>query len=232
MIITHAEALKEIILQRFKIPEDQIAVIPHGEFSIYRHWKRETWPEQDGNILFFGRIWPYKGLDYLISAGPAIRKVCSHAWITIAGQGESLERYIAMMIHPEQFEILNHYISHADVVRLFEQASVVVLPYVEASQSGVIPLAYAFGKPVVATAVGGIPEVVSHGEDGLLVPPRDSDALADALIMLLKDRKTRLDMGQNALKKSKNLLSWDNIAQKTEQVYRSVAKENSRRWSK
>jgi glycosyltransferase involved in cell wall biosynthesis len=223
-IITHAEALKKIILQRFDLPGERVAVIPHGEFSIYRHWSKGEWIEQEGNILFFGRIWPYKGLEYLIAAGPAIYQACPQARIVIAGKGEEFERYKAMMIHPEQFEVLNYYIPHTDITRLFQQASVVVLPYVEASQSGVIPLAYAFGRPVVATTVGGIPEVVSHGKDGLLVPARDSSALAEALITLLKDRDTRLQMGRNALIKSNTLLSWASIARLTEDVYRSVGK--------
>jgi glycosyltransferase involved in cell wall biosynthesis len=100
-----------------------------------------------------------------------------------------------------------------------------VLPYTEASQSAVIPLAYAFGKPVVAAAVGSIPEVVDHGQDGLLVPPRDSDALAEAVIGLLKDPETRRRMGQSALKKTRNELSWPVIARKTVEVYQAAIHE-------
>lgn len=225
-VITHAEALKEIILQRFNLPTERVAVIPHGEFSIYRHWNAETWPEQEGNILFFGRIWPYKGLDYLIAAEPAISQACPYARIVIAGQGKDMERYYAMMTHPNRFKVFNYYIPHADVSRLFQQASVVVLPYIEASQSGVIPLAYAFGKPVVATKVGGIPEIVDHGLTGLLVPPRDSDALAEAVISLLQDRETRHRMGQLALEKAKNELSWTTIAQQTMKVYQATIQDH------
>ena len=225
-IIVHAEALKEIILQRFNLPAEYITVIPHGEFSIYRHWNTETWPEQEGNILFFGRIWPYKGLDYLIAAEPAISQACPHARIVIAGRGEDMERYRAMMIHPNRFEVFNRYIPHADVPRLFQQTSVVVLPYIEASQSGVIPLAYAFGKPVVATTVGGIPEVVDHGLTGLLVLPRDSAALAEAVISLLQNQETRLRMGHRALEKTKTELSWTAIARQTIKVYQAALQDH------
>lgn len=221
-LIVHGQALKEILLARHAISPDQIAAIPIGELSIYRYWNNQTWPEQEGTILFFGRIWPYKGLDYLIAAEPAITAACPHARFVIAGRGEDFGRYRAMMAHPERFEVLNEYIPREDIPRLFQQASVVVLPYIEASQSAVVPLAYAFGKPVVATTVGGIPEVVDHGQDGLLVPPRDSNALAEAVISLLQDRETRHRMGQCAVEKTKNELSWTAIAQQTAKVYHLV----------
>ncbi len=224
-LIVHGRALKEVLLSRFAIFPEQIAVIPIGEHSIYRHWNDQSWEEQEGTILFFGRIWPYKGLDYLIAAEPAISAACPESRIVIAGQGEDMDHYRAKMTHPERFEVLNEYIPRADVPRLFQQASIVVLPYIEASQSAVIPLAYAFGKPVVATAVGGIPDVLEDGRDGLLIPPRDSSSLAAAVISLLQDRESRQQMGQRALEKSRNDLSWVTIAQQTAQVYRDVIDE-------
>ncbi len=221
-LIVHGQALKEVLLSKHNIAPKKISAMPIGELSIYTHWSKQPWPEKEGSILFFGRIWPYKGLDYLIAAEPAISAACPQARFVIAGRGESLDRYRAMMTHPERFEIRNDFIPLEDVSKLFQQASVVVLPYTEASQSAVIPLAYAFGKPVVATTVGGIPEVVTHGQDGLLVPPRDSNALAQAVISLLQDPSTRHTMGQSALKKTKNQLSWTTIAEQTVQVYRQI----------
>lgn len=219
-LIVHANAMKEILLERHPIPPDRVAVIPHGEFSIYRHWNDRKWSELEGTMLFFGRIWPYKGLDYLIAAEPIIAAACPQARFVIAGQGEGFGRYHAMMVHPDRFEVLNRYIPRDEVSRLFQQASVVVLPYTEASQSGIIPLAYAFSKPVVATNVGGIPEVIDDGQTGLLVPPRDSNALAEAVISLLQDDERRWQMGQRALEKTENELSWATIARQTTEVYR------------
>ena len=224
-LIVHGQALKEVLLARHTIPSERIATMPIGELSIYRHWDGATWPEREGTILFFGRIWPYKGLDYLIAAEPAISAACPEARFVIAGRGEDLDRYRAMMTHPERFEVLGEFIPRDKVPRLFQQASVVALPYIEASQSAVIPLAYAFGRPVVATAVGGIPDVVEHGRDGLLIPPRDSDALAKAVISLLQDQETRHRMGQRVLEKTRNELSWTTIARRTMKVYQAVAHE-------
>jgi glycosyltransferase involved in cell wall biosynthesis len=211
-----------MLLERHMLSPEKIATMPIGELSIYRHWNSRTWPEQEATILFFGRIWPYKGLDYLIAAEPAISRACPKLRIIIAGRGEDFDRYRSMMIHPERFRVLNEHIPREDVARLFQQASIVVLPYSEASQSAIIPLAFAFGKPVVATAVGGIPEVVAHGKDGLLVPARDSDALAEAVVSLIQDRETRRRMGQRALEKTRNELSWTAIARQTTEVYQAA----------
>ncbi len=107
---------------------------------------------------------------------------------------------------------------------LFRQASVVVLPYIDASQSGVIPVAYTFAKPVVATTVGGLPEMVDDGCTGYLVPPRDSDALADAVVHLLQHPTLRHALGANAKRKAETEWAPDVIAEQTLQVYhRAVA---------
>jgi glycosyltransferase involved in cell wall biosynthesis len=127
------------------------------------------------------------------------------------------------MRHPERFLILNRYIRDDETVQLFQSASVVVLPYIESSQSGVIPLAYTYGKPVVATAVGGLPEMVIHGVTGLLVPPRDERQLADAIVMLLGNDALRRKMGDAAKRFIQRNCSPSLVAQETMGVYRGVA---------
>ena len=92
-----------------------------------------------------------------------------------------------MMVNPDRFIVLNEYVSDEKRAELFRRASVVVLPYIEASQSFIISIAYRFGKPVVATTVGGLPQMVDDGKTGFLVPPRDVDALADAIVRLMQN---------------------------------------------
>ena len=100
------------------------------------------------------------------------------------------------MVHPERFVVDNHFIPDDKVAQYFGEASVVVLPYVDASQSGVVPMAYAFERAVVATRIGGLPSVVDDGVTGFLVAPRDVDELANALIKLLEDDGLRRRMGK------------------------------------
>jgi len=95
----------------------------------------------------------------------------------------------------------------------------VVLPYIEASQSGVIPVAYTFAKPVIATTVGGLPEMVDDGQTGYLVPPRDERALANAVVRLLQDQTLRRRMGANGKLKVETECSPDQVAQQTSAIY-------------
>jgi glycosyltransferase involved in cell wall biosynthesis len=113
----------------------------------------------------------------------------------------------------------NSYIEADKVSALFQRASLVVQPYLEASQSGIVPIAYRHARPVVATRVGSIPEVVEDGVTGLLVQPGDEHALALAVITLLQDDALRQKMGLQASEKLSRDLSWEAIAQKTRMVY-------------
>jgi glycosyltransferase involved in cell wall biosynthesis len=114
------------------------------------------------------------------------------------------------------------YLPNERVAEVFQQSSVVVLPYVEGSQSGVVRIAYVFGKPVIVTAVGSLAESVRDGVTGLVIPPRDERALADAIVSLLTDERRRRAMGAAAAKMATDDLGWTKIAQRTEQVYREV----------
>jgi glycosyltransferase involved in cell wall biosynthesis len=97
---------------------------------------------------------------------------------------------------------------------------VVVLPYVQASQSGVVPIAYAFGKPVVATTVGGLPDAIEDGVTGILVPPADESALADAVTRILLDADLRHRLGDAARRRFESTLSAEAVARMTLDVYR------------
>jgi glycosyltransferase involved in cell wall biosynthesis len=145
----------------------------------------------------------------------------------IAGQGEDFSRYARMMVHPERFIVHNEFISEERTAEYFQRASVVVLPYIEASQSGVIPLAYSAGKPVVATKVGGLPEMVEHGRTGYLVEPRDVQGLAEAVVKLLRNRELRRQMGANGKNKIEAECAPAAIARQTIGVYRRAAARSS-----
>jgi glycosyltransferase involved in cell wall biosynthesis len=216
-IIVHSQRLKEQLVERGRAPERIVDVIPMialGDEAVAR--PAEERPE----VLFFGRIWEYKGLEYLIRAAPLIAAAVPDARIVIAGEGEDFSRYRRMMARPEQFVVRNQYVSDAERAELFGRASVVVLPYVEATQSAVIPFAYRAGKPVVATTVGGLPEMVDHGRTGLLVPPRDERALADAVVRLLRDADLRRRLGAGGQRKLDDECSPARVAGQTLASYR------------
>jgi glycosyltransferase involved in cell wall biosynthesis len=216
-LIVHSQFLRNEVVQNLPSAAANISVIPH--IQIGEDLPPSTSKEEEHLVLFFGRIWEYKGLEYLIRAEPLITARVPNVRILIAGQGEDFSRYTGMMVHPERFIVHNEFISEDRAADYFQRASVVVLPYIEASQSGVIPIAYSAGKPVVATTVGGLPEIVEDGRTGCLVAPRDAVQLADAVTRLLLDAPLRRRMGENGKSKLKAECSPSVIAQKTLDVY-------------
>jgi glycosyltransferase involved in cell wall biosynthesis len=225
-VIVHSERIRRLALGRLRIPAAHVHVVPH--VALGSGGGASVAAEEPGPVLFFGRIWGYKGLEYLIRAEPAITASVPDARIVVAGEGESFERYAGLMVHPERFVVVNRFIPDRERDELFRRASVVVLPYVEASQSGVVPLAYTFGKPVVATDVGGLPDMVEHGRTGYVVPSRDVPALAEAIVTLLKNRDLRQTFGQNARHIVETSWSAATVADLTLGVYRAACNSGRR----
>jgi glycosyltransferase involved in cell wall biosynthesis len=224
-IFVHGRALKKTLVENYRVPREKVHVIPIGEHEVAPFVKfREEGREPDGlRVLFFGRIHRYKGLDYLIRAEPLITQEVPGARLVIAGAGEDFGRYEAMMANQDAFEVYNYRIPYEEGARLFQQASVVVLPYVEASQSGVIPTAYGFRKPVVVTDAGSLPEVVDDGKTGYIVPSRDPEALAGAIVSLLKDPAACRRMGEQGYMKLKTDMAWSTIVQSILAVYNDLS---------
>lgn len=224
-VIVHSEQMKRIVIEKCRILNNRIDIthmVKQGDDSI-----KSDVAEEKNLVLFFGRIWEYKGLKYLIKAEPLITAEVPNARIIIAGKGENIDDYKKNMVNPQNFIIYNEYVSDKKRAELFRKASIVVLPYVDASQSGVIPVAYSYKKAVVATRVGGIPEQIDNGHTGFIVPPKDEKALAKAIVKLLKDKKMRKKFGENGGKKLKIESSPINVAQETIRVYeRAYADKN------
>jgi glycosyltransferase involved in cell wall biosynthesis len=223
-LIVHGENVKEQILARFDIDPDDITVMPH---IVIGPEEPPTSPDPTPTALFFGRIWPYKGLDTLIQAAPFVAAKVPAARIIVAGTGEPFDRYRAMMHDPSMFEVHNEFVDVESRDELFRRASVVVLPYREASQSGVIPLAQAAARPVVATTVGGLPEAVQDGETGLLVAPDDPEALAAALVRLLTDPAECSRMGAKGRESVHANAGIETIALQTIHVYDRALSPNT-----
>jgi glycosyltransferase involved in cell wall biosynthesis len=224
--IVHAPQVKESLVNRLGIPAETVHVTPYtivGDVEVTTAIEIHEEPL----ILFFGRIWPYKGLEYLIRAEPLITSVVPQAKIAIAGLGEDFSRYRRMMADPENFEVHNEFVSDEKRDDLFRRASVVVLPYIEASQSHVISMAYRYKKPVVATRVGGLPEMVDDGKTGFLVNPRDINALAEAIVRLMQNEQMRRRFGENGLRKVNVECAPEIVGRKTRIVYRRAVNDSS-----
>src|SRR5258706_5153467 len=139
--------------------------------------------------------------------------------LAVAGTGSDLEQHRRRIASAAWVELIDRYISTAEVPELFRRAMALVLPYPDATQSGVSAMAFAFARPVMATSVGDVPDVVIDGQTGLIVPPRDGEALADAMERLLVDRPLRDTLATGAARTGKEKLSWPRIADATYGTY-------------
>jgi len=220
-LIVHTQQLKNVLREQFQIPQEKVTVLPHGELgSLYQRRSGQKSQKREPNtLLFFGRIWPYKGLKYLIEAMPLIAAKIPDVKLIIAGRGENIQQYFPNGYDSNQIELLNDFIPIEQVTELFQRSTISILPYIEASQSGVVTLSYGMGTPVIATDVGGLSEIVRHEKDGLLVPPQNAQALADAIIYVLSDRNLQQQMQTAALDRCQQDLNWSNIAEQTLHIY-------------
>ena len=165
-------------------------------------------------ILFAGKISPYKGLDFLLPAMEQVHQQCPDCKLIVAGGGKyyfDISSYQSL----DYIDIRNRFIPDSELVALIKNCAFMVCPYTDATQSGVIMSAFAFNKPVIATNVGGLPEMVLHGHYGLITQEKNIDSLAESIIRLWKD-KNSINKFAKEIKHDyhQGELSWKEIANK------------------
>ena len=224
-VIVHGDSLRELALKRFEQNEgpSRVYSVDHGVISRFGIGSaRSTVPPGSGNVLFFGYLQKNKGLEYLVAAEAILRRVVPNLSMVVAGAASHQAYYRGLIGSSTGISLRLGYQNRESVGQLFRWADVVVLPYIEASQSGVFQIATAFGVPSVATRVGGFPDVIRHRLNGLLVPPRDPLALAAAIRELLNDAALRARIIGNLQSDREDRFSWSRIASQTLGIYRQV----------
>lgn len=227
-LIFHTEYSRHTFQQTFPRIDAATAIIPLGEYSfLLGRNEYSVRASEQPVILFFGNIRPYKGLDILIQAMPDLRKRVPEARLIIAGQTmgsfEPYENLIRELNLQSCVETRFGYIPDEEIPALLQSAAVAALPYRDIDQSAALMVMVAYGKAIVATRVGGIPEVIRDGETGLLVPPNDPRALTDAVAGLLLDRVRAERLGNNARADAYDRFSWERIAKQTLSFYQKVS---------
>ena len=214
---------KEEFKKAYRIKEEQILVNKIGRFDYLDIWKKE--PKIHGhNVLFFGRISPYKGIEYLCQAMVKVKQLVPDASLTIAGGGK-MYFDVSPYEKLDWVKIINRYVGMEELAGLLQDCALTVCPYTDATQSGVIMTSYSLCKPVVATNVGGLGEMVEEGKTGLLVPPKDADALANAITSLLRDDTALDEMARNIQNDYfVGDKSWKSIAEKYVEFYENCGK--------
>ncbi|HTO74943.1 MAG TPA: glycosyltransferase family 4 protein [Thermoanaerobaculia bacterium] len=240
-IVVHAGRTRDELVRLFAVDRRKIVVIPHGAYDLFfpnGRISREDARARVGfparpTILFFGLIRRYKGLEYLMEAFARVQETLPDAMLAIVGElfrGDDAgyadySRLIADLARRTNVRRIAGYVPLESVGAYLSAADVVVLPYTQTSQSGVLLAAFAAGRPAVVTDTGGLSETVADGFTGFVVPPRDADALAGAILRVLRDPDAAEAMGRNSAREADTTYSWDRIAARTADLYASAISE-------
>lgn len=236
-IFVHTEQMKQDLLQQFAVQKEKVSVIPFGinnsvpvtEITAWEVKRKLGIHGSDKTILFFGRIRPYKGLAYLVKAFQAIAARDDRYRLIIAGEPkkDSLEywREVQKAIGggPGADRVIQHahYIGDDETELYFKAADVLVLPYTQIFQSGVLFLSYSFGLPVIATETGSLQDDILPGKTGYTCRPCDETDLAHALVTYFESDLFK-NLGQHRsgiadFARRRN--SWDHVSEMTCRVY-------------
>lgn len=179
------------------------------------------------NILFVGRLEKRKGADYLLDAYKRVKGEIPNSRLIIVGPGTRLRKKYEKQVRQNGLDdvVFAGYVSYDELPRYYKTADIVCSPATGRESFGIVLLeAMAVGKPVVASNIEGYASVVTHGVDGLLVPPKDGEMLAQALISLVTDESLRQQMGAKGRLKALDY-SWEHVAQKILDYYVRVLSE-------
>jgi glycosyltransferase involved in cell wall biosynthesis len=210
LIFVHGDVLRERLIATER-PHGQVVVIPHGTDGPLV----APLPVRP-SLLLFGRLTAYKGLDTLLTAMPMVWARAPETRLLIAGEGD-IEPH--PVLDDGRVLVRNEHVPDADVPELFGAATCVVLPYREASQSGVAAVAKRHGRPIVATNVGAL-GAAAHDGATRIVPPEDPPALARALVEVVCTPGTAARMGRAAADTVRQELSWTRVGEATLEAYR------------
>ncbi len=215
--IVLSDAVEQQLLRFF--PQASYAKVPHPIYEFFKNtWSKEQARHELGLgperiVLFFGYVRRYKGVDVLFDAFARARQELPMKLIVageIYGGKEAYQEQIARLKIGADVQLLDAYIPNERVGIYYAAADVVALPYLTATQSGIVQVCFHFNKPVIATDVGGLPEVVEEGRSGFIVPAGDAAAFAGALVRFFSENR---ETGFSAhIAATKQRYSWDHMA--------------------
>ncbi len=221
-IVQSKTVLKDLLTFR---PDAVYREIPHPVYEIFpppipkKEARKKLKIIEDNVILYFGYIRAYKGLRYLIQAMPIILKNIS-AKLLICGEFYEGQKETLNLIRKLNLKnaviVYDNFIPNEEVNLYFSATDLVALPYVSATQSGIVQIAYYYNRPVVATNVGGLPEVIINGKTGYVVPPQDPEALADSIVKFYREKKEKAFAENIEMEKKK--YSWDRMIRAIEEL--------------
>lgn len=239
-IFVHTEKMKGELFEDFGVRDGAVTVIPFGinnsvpDTDLTPEQAKQRLGIRDGEktILFFGNIGPYKGVDLLVTAFQKVAARNTDYRLIIAGKArggcekylEEIQETISRDANRARFIQKIGYVPDEETELYFKAADVLVLPYTEVSQSGVLFLGYSFGLPVIATDVGSLREEIVEGRTGFLCNPRDPVNLAETIETYFgSDLFKFLDVRRQEIRDYANERhSWDVVGETTRRVYEEL----------
>ena len=216
-------------------PGAKYVVTPHPTYNAFKmqDMSREEArklldvDEQTPMLLFFGFVREYKGLKYLLDAMKKIKTKMPETQLWVVGDfGENKEQYLKQIQDNEirdQINLEEGYIPDKEVEKYFAVADLVVLPYISATQSGIVQIAYGFEKPVVVTDVGGLPDVVQDHKTGYVVPKENADAIADAVTDFFQ---VDTDIPwKECIREQAGVFSWETMVERIEALVHRIERK-------
>ena len=225
-VVVHSEHGQRRLVAELGVTPERVHVIPHGAFEHLVCGGADARPPFRTDapvVLCFGLMRPYKGIELLLRAWRGI----DGAELWIAG-APRMDISALTADAPAGVRFVPRFISDSELPAYFRRADLVVLPYREIDQSGVLFTALAFGKPLLLSDVGGFPEIAATGA-ARTFPAGDAAALHDSLRELLGDADALSQMATRAREAAAGEYSWEATARRTLDLYRSLLREDSRR---
>jgi glycosyltransferase involved in cell wall biosynthesis len=226
-VIAVSNATAEEAIRFYRLPRNRVVAINNGMNLPNLLNSRVKKENEEQIILSVGRLVWNKGHKYLVDAMPAVLSECPSARLFIVGVGDQRKplQSQAKKLHIEGAVEFLGKVSTEKLHSLYSEADVFVHPSLYDPAPIAVLEAMSMGKPVVATHVGGIPEFITNGVDGLLVEPRNSSQLARAITDILSDSSMRRRLGQEARKRIEKEFTWEAVAKKTLEFYESLLNE-------
>jgi glycosyltransferase involved in cell wall biosynthesis len=225
-VVVHSQNGAERIRSEFGVPAERVHVIPHGAFehlatlTAERALPAELAAVDGPVILCFGFLNPYKGVDVLLRAFAHVAG--AELWVVGAPRMDMAELEALAGAARGTVRFVSRFVEDDELPAFFRRADLVVLPYREIDQSGVLYTALAFGRPLVVSRVGGLAEVADADAAAVAVPPGDANALAHAISELIADPARRDRLAAAARVAGREKYSWDAVARRHLELYRRL----------
>lgn len=220
--IVHAKAEKEL-LEEMR-PNAKTVQHVHPTYEVF---KEKTIEEDLSSlnlrkkvILFFGFVREYKGLTYLLQAMPELIKKYPDLDLLIVGEfwegREKYEEEVKKLDISSHIKLIDSYVPNEKVGNYFKVSDICVLPYLTATNSGIVQTSFGFEKPVIVTSVGGLPEVVTDKKTGLVIEPKNPSAIIEAVSFFYDNKKSE-EFKKNIIQE-KDRFSWDRLVEVLENI--------------